>query len=122
MQGTTYILLCGNVEWNPGPRLNSSKCFSICHWNLNSITSHSFIKVSFLLAYNAIYNFDIICLSESYLNSQIFSNNDKLGIPGYMLRADHPSENRSGEVCIYYKESLTGYIILVTFKNIFALI
>ena len=74
------------------------------------------------MAYNAIYNFDIICLSESYLNSQIFSNNDKLGIPGYMLRADHPSENRSGEVCIYYKESLTGYIILVTFKNIFALI
>ena len=120
MQGTTYILLCRDVEWNPGPRLNSSKCFSICHWNLT--TSHSFIKVSLLLAYNAIYNFDIICLSESYLNSQILSNNDKLGIPGYMLRADQPSDNRRGEVCIYYKESLTDYIILVTFKNKFVLI
>ena len=99
------ILLCGDVELNPGPKPNSSKCFSICQWNLNSITSHSLIKVSFLSAYNAVHNFDIICISESYLNSQIFSNGDKLSIPGYnTFRADHPSDNRRGGVCVYYKE------------------
>ena len=100
------ILLCGDVKLNPGPKLNSSKCFSICHWNLNSITSHSFIKVSLLSAYNVVHNFAIICISESYLNSHMFTNDDKLSIPGYMLRADHPSDNRRGGVCVYYKESL----------------
>ena len=45
---------------NLGPRPNSSKCFSICHCNLNNITSHSFIKVSLLSAYNAVHNFDMV--------------------------------------------------------------
>ena len=34
---------------------NFCKSFSICHWNLNSITSHNFIKVSLLTAYNSIH-------------------------------------------------------------------
>ena len=71
------ILLCGDKELNPGPTPNCSKCISICHWNLNGITSLSFIKVSLLSAYNAVHNYDIICISESYLNSQIFSYDDK---------------------------------------------
>ena len=97
------MLLCEDMELNPGPKPNYSKCFSICHWNLNSTTSHSFIKVSLLSAYNAVHNFDIICISESYLNYQIFSNDGKLSIPGCMYRADHPSDNRRGGVCVYYK-------------------
>ena len=93
------------MELNPGPKANANKCFFICHWNLNSITSHSLLKVSLLLAYNAVHNFHIICISESYLNSQIFSNDDKLSIPVYnMFRANHPSDNRRGGV--YYKGSL----------------
>ena len=91
------------MELNLGPKPSSSKCFSICHWNLNSITSHSFIKVSLL----SFHNFGIICISESYLNSQIFSNDDKLSIPGYiMFRVDHPSDNQRRGVCVYHKERL----------------
>ena len=102
------ILLCGDVELNLRPKPNSSKCFSICNWNLNSITSRSFIKVSILTAYNVVHSFDIICISESYLNPQIFSIDDKLTISGYnMFRADHPSDNRRGRVCVYHKESLS---------------
>ena len=53
------------------------------------------------------HKFDIICISESYLKSDTSSNNDNLNIPGSsMSRADHPSENWRGGVCIYYKESL----------------
>ena len=62
------LMLCGDIESNPGPRTNSSQSFSICHWNLNSIAAHNFSKNPLLRAYNAIHNYDIICLSETYLN------------------------------------------------------
>ena len=53
------------------------------------------------------HKFDIICISESYLNSDTLSNDNNLNIPGYnMSRADHASGNRRGGGCIYYKESL----------------
>ena len=53
------------------------------------------------------HKFDVICISESYLNSDTSSNDNNLNMPGYnMSRADHPSGNRRGGVCIYYKESL----------------
>ena len=53
------------------------------------------------------HKFDIICISESYLNSDTSSNDNNLNIRGYnMPRADHPSGNRRGGVCICYKESL----------------
>ena len=62
------LLLCGDIELNPGPRPNSGQSFSICHWNLNSIAAHNFSKISLLRAYNAIHNHDIVCHSETYLN------------------------------------------------------
>ena len=38
------------------------------------------------------HKFDIICISESYLNSDTSSNDNNLNIPGYNVsRADHPS-------------------------------
>ena len=39
------IKLSGDIEEHPGPKLNSSQKLSICHWNLNSIAAHNFIKV-----------------------------------------------------------------------------
>ena len=101
------IRLIGDIELNPGPQPSSFKCFSICHWNLNSITSHDILKVKLLKAYNVIHKFDIICISESHLNSDTSPNDDNLNIPGYnMSHADYPSGDRRGGVWIYYKESL----------------
>ena len=54
------LQLSGDIELNPGSKPNSCKSFLICHWNLNSITSHNFIKVSLLTAHNSINKFDII--------------------------------------------------------------
>ena len=33
---------------NRGPRLNLCHSFSICHWNLNSLTAHNYLNVSLL--------------------------------------------------------------------------
>ena len=70
------LMLCGDIESNPGPRCNSSQSFSIYHWNLNSIAAYNFSKISLLRVYNAIHNYDIICLSETYLNHDTLSKND----------------------------------------------
>ena len=41
-----FMKLCGDVEENPGPKPSSNQIFSICHWNLNSISAHNYIKLS----------------------------------------------------------------------------
>ena len=101
------ITLCGDIEKNPGPKPSSCDSFSICHWNLKSISVHNFIKISLLHAYVSTHHFDILCLLETYLDSHISSNDNNLTIPGYDLYiADHPSnvklvgEWRGGD-CIY---------------------
>ena len=95
------IMLCGDIEINPGPKAISQQGFSICHWNLNSIIAHNFGKIFLLKAHVAIHKFDIICLSETYLDSSIPTNNDNLDIDGYnLLRSDHPLNTKRGGVCI----------------------
>ena len=84
------LILCGDVEVNPGPGQWTS--LSFFHWNLNSISAHDFVKVSLLKACNAIHKFDIIYLSETFLNK--------------LVRANNPSDLKRGGVCIYFKESL----------------
>ena len=98
----------GDIESNPGPRrCGSCYNFTICHWNLNSMTAHSFEKINLLEAYNTIKKFDVICLSESYLDSSIASHNHDLNIKGYNLyRANHPNNVKKGGVCAYIRESL----------------
>ena len=77
---------------------------SFCHWNLNSISPHDFFKVSLLEAYNATHKFDIICLSETFLNSSLQNDDDSLVLNGYKLvRADNPRDLKRGDVCIYFK-------------------
>ena len=65
------ITLSGDIDKNPGPKPSSCKKFSICHCNLNSILAHNFIKISLLRAYISTHKFDILCLSETYVDSRI---------------------------------------------------
>ena len=65
--------------------------FSICHRNLNSISVHNLTKVSVLATYVLVDTFDILCLSETYLNSETSTDYKNLEIAAcYLLRADHP--------------------------------
>ena len=103
------ILICaGGIDFNPGPRKNkNSYNFSFSHWNLNSIAAHNFSKLSLLEAYNVEHKFDIICLLETFLDSSIPSNDERLYMKGYkLIRADNPSDSKKGDVGIYYKEFL----------------
>ena len=80
---------------NPGPKPNPFHSFSMCHWNLNTLTAHNYIKVSLLRAYVAIKKFDVVCLSEIYLSSSNLSDDDNFNLPGYsVFRADHPSNTK----------------------------
>ena len=65
------IILSGDVELNPGPKLKAVQTLSVCYWNLNSICAHNFTKLPLLRAYVSVHKFDIICLSETYLDSSI---------------------------------------------------
>ena len=108
-------MLTGDIETNPGPTPCPGQCFSICHWNLNSITAHDFARLSLPTAYNPVHSFDIICLSETYLNSEAPPNDTRLELPGYNLfRSDHPSSNKRGGVCVYYKSTLPLRILNIS--------
>ena len=65
-----------------------------------------------LKAYNAIYKYDFICLSETYLDSWIPSDHVSLDLEGCkLIRAGHPNNVKRGGVCIYYEESLPVRVI-----------
>ena len=96
-----------DIEMNPGPKRKPFHSFSICHWNLNSLATHNYLKVSLLQAYVAIGKFDVVCLSETYLDSSNLSDDDSFYLRGYYLvRADDPSNAKKVGACIYFKKSL----------------
>ena len=106
------LILSNDIEVNPGPKLDSSQNFTICHWNLNSIAAHTFSKINILKAYLTIHKTDIVCLSETYLDSSFLVNGKNLVIQGYNLRrCDHPANSKRGGVCVYYKDFLPLKII-----------
>ena len=83
------------------------RLFSFFHWNLNSIAKYNFSKLPLLEVYNVQHKFDMICLSEIFLDSSIPTNDEKLNMKGYkLIRADNPRDNKKGGVGIYYKEFL----------------
>ena len=104
------ISVSGDVQLNP---VLENK-FSICHWNLNSTAAHNYAKVCLLRAYIAAYKFDIVCISETYLDSSITSDNSILEILGYnLIRYDHPSNSKCSDVCFYYKSALPLRVLTI---------
>ena len=72
--------------------------------------AHDFVKVPLVKAIIKANNIDIICLSETFLDSTIPRNDERLRVTGYsMIRADHTSNT---------KEELLAYII----KSIYCLL
>ena len=49
-----------------------------------------------------------MCLSGTFLNSFIETNDYRISIDGYnLIRADHTSDSKRVGVCIYYKEHIS---------------
>ena len=108
---TIFLVICipslhfrwVDIERNPGPKYSS---LTFCHWNLEGLTAHDSIKISLLQAYVTQHNYDIICLSETFLNFSIDSSDTR--IDRYdLIRSDHPSNSKRVGVCIYYKEHIS---------------
>ena len=99
------LIRSGDIETNPGQKKQSSLKFF--HWNLYELEAPDFIKLQLIGTYIATNNFDIVCLSETFLNSSIPNDENRINIAGYsLLRADHPSNTKKGGVCVYYKDFL----------------
>ena len=115
-QYSCLIILSGDVEANPEPKNSASECLSICHWNLNSISAHDYSKLFLLKAYISVQKFDIICLSETYLDSLVPLDDDNLVISGYnLIRSDHPSNTKRGGVYLYYKNYLPLRVLNISY-------
>ena len=111
------LLLHGDIEANPGPN-KKYKSFTCCHWNVNSFAANNMLKLSSIAAYNSIHKYDFICISETYLDSSVQSDDRDISINGYnLIRADLPSNNKRGGVCIYYRESLAVQLVKTNYLN-----
>ena len=99
------LILSGNVLENPGPNDCNLK---FLHWNLDSITARDKTKISLIEAYNSVFNYDLLAISDTRLDRSI--SNEDIQIEGFscdIFRSDHSSNARNpGGVCLYYKENI----------------
>ena len=105
------ILLSGDIEPNPGP---NTSMFSFCSWNLNSIRAHDFVRIPLIEAYNSVYNYDLLGIVETHLDSSVEDN--KLILPGYtFVKRNHPSNTKRGGVGLYIREAFPrgGHLVLI---------
>ena len=99
------LLLSRDIETNPDPKRSSNIKF--CHWNLNGLTAHYFIRVPLVEAFITSNNFELVFLSKTFLGSTIPNDDANIQINGYsLLRTDHLNNIKRGRVCIYFKQSL----------------
>ena len=71
------------------------------------LIEYYFVKIPILESYAITHKFDLICLTETFLDSSYSNDDTRLQLAGYsLLRVDHPMNIKRGWVCIYYKEHL----------------
>ena len=81
----------------------------------NSISAHDFVEILLLQAFNSRRKFDKVCLSDTFLNSSLESDDDSLVSNGYkLIRTDNPSDLKRGGACISFKESLKIKVLNIT--------
>ena len=74
------------------------------------------IKLSLLRTYLSTHRFYVICISETYLDSDTSHEDANLEIVGYtLIRADHPSNTKRGGACLYYRNSLAFRLLNIQY-------
>ena len=117
------ILKVGDIELNPGLQKQSHSYFNWHHWNVNSLATDNYSKVVALKAYNSIYKYDFICISQTFLDYSFESDDRNLMLEGYnLIWSDHPSNTKKGgftfiirslAVCLEDITSLPEYLVCV---------
>ena len=112
------IKISRGVELNPGPNQKQDQSLSICYCNLNSIPAHDFQKLESLQCYISSNRVSILCLSETFLNSDLSWDGGNLQLLGFnLIRTDHPSNIKRGRICIYYQDFLPLKLINIQYPN-----
>ena len=112
------IKVSGDIELNPGPKQKQDQSLSICHASLDSTSAHNFQKLELLQGYISSNKVDILCLSETFFNSDISCDDSNLQLPGFdLIRADHPSNTKRGGEGIYYRNFLPLKLINIHYLN-----
>ena len=89
------IKISADIELNPGTNQKQDQS----HWNLNSIPAHNFQRLDLLQGYILSNKLDILCLPETFLNSDISCDDDNLQLPGLkLIGADPPCNTKKGGV------------------------
>ena len=82
------------------------------------MSAYDYSKLLFLNSYNSLHKCDIICLSETFVDSNTPLNDDNLQISGYTLvRSYHPFNTKRGGVCLYCKNNLPQRVINIGYLN-----
>ena len=87
---------------------------------MNRVSASNYTKLFSLKAYIAVHKFDIICLSETCLDSSVAPDDDNLDISDYSLvQSDHPSNKRAGEF-VYTRKTFCHceFLISNTYMNV----
>lgn len=81
---------------------------NICHMNVQSLTARNFSKFHELKLNFTDSKVDVICFTETWLNSTI--NNSMLSINGYkLIRNDR--NRHGGGICIYLRNNLSYKVV-----------
>ena len=76
-----------------------------CCWNLNSIAAYDFLRVSLIEAYNSVFNYDLLAIAETHIDSTI--DEGRLALDGYsFMKGNHPHNVKKGGVGLYVTDSL----------------
>ena len=106
------IMQSWGIEATPVPGGGRSS-LSVCQRNSNSIWVEDFFKLSQILTFLNVHQFDIFCLTETFLDSWISLEDKRLATEGYKLfRCDHPSSLRRSGVWLYFKDHLPLALML----------
>ena len=83
-------------------------------WKQSNCLQHT--EISLLETYNTVHKHNFICVSATYFDSLVESDDDDLRINGYeLIPTDHPLNTKRGDVCINYKESLAVKMINISY-------
>ena len=106
-------MLSGDVEINTGP-----DTLDFWTWNLISIPTHDFSRVSLIEAYNSVFNYDLIDIVETHLDSTI--DKDELALEGNTFINENHLQNLKRVVLVYIYQrfpSIKNHPDVVTFPE-----
>ena len=99
LHNINFILL-NMVDIESRSEVRNNLTFKFCHWNLSVLDAHEFTKLSL---YKFFINYiDIIHLLETFLDSSVSIDDNRLRIPGYpVMGTDNSSNTKRVGVCFH---------------------